>query len=132
MAAMPFVTSIDTAGPTTVNLGGKLTFSVGGYTKAGIESVALYDGATKMSVVAGSRLGTTSTVTMPAMYSGRHLVYAEVTSTDGEVATTTPTEVSVTPLNTKRKVPIAVDPLPKETVNAFAERLGVFVYAHEL
>jgi hypothetical protein len=125
LAQMPFATSVSVVGSPTTRVGSSVQLSAAGYSPAGSKEVALYDGARRVAKVPAGRYAGATSLSLPAMSAGQHLVHVEVTDRDGKVSKSAPVAVTVAPATGKTPIPVPVTFERGEIITAAAHRLGL-------
>ncbi|MBP9622159.1 MAG: hypothetical protein KBE43_14280, partial [Candidatus Microthrix sp.] len=123
-AAMPFEATMSQVSAPVTTVGGSMMFSVGGFSKSGIDHIDLYDGARMVARSPGPKYSSEASLSAPALSAGEHLVHAELVDGKGHVTKTAPSTVGVAPGPGGQRAAL-VTLLPGETREAVAKRLGL-------
>ena len=123
-AAMPFEATMSQVSAPVTTVGGSMMFSVGGFSKSGIDHIDLYDGARMVARSPGPKYSSEASLSAPALSTGEHLVHAELVDGKGHVTKTAPSTVGVAPGPGGQRAAL-VTLLPGETREAVAKRLGL-------
>lgn len=124
-ATMPFPTTLSLAGPDRGRIGSQFRFSVETFAEADVRSITLYDGAHPVDMIEAPTPGRATSLALPGLSVGRHLVHATVTDVDGETASTAPMSVLVGEAPGEDPVPVEVPTAPGERLPDVATRLGL-------
>lgn len=127
LAPMPFASDLSVQGPATGSVGSQVSLRASGYSKDGVDSVDLYDGARRVATVTPPKGSSSAPITYPALSGGQHLLHAQITDKAGKQSLTPPVTVEVHAAQGTENAAVTLTADKDETPQELADRVGVSV-----